>query len=103
LPNKNSIHIIKHLRATEIKVRQAWLRETEVSMLFEYRTPVTIDAETSVEGKRWRAIVQFRVDGATCDDSMVRASLVFASREAAEQWCERVIDAVAPLLKETKQ
>jgi hypothetical protein len=93
----------EHLRATEIKVRQAWMRKADWSTLLEHQDSVLADAETWAEGKQWRALVQFRVDGATCDDSMVRADPVFASREAAEQWCERVIDAVAPLLKETKQ
>ena len=93
----------EHLRATEIKVRQAWLRQEGWSTLLEHQDSVLADAETWAEGEQWRALVQFRIDDATCDDSVIRTPPVFASRDAAEQWCERVIDAVAPLLKEMEQ
>lgn len=93
----------EHLRATEIKVQQAWMRKADWSTLLEHQDSVLADAETWAEGEQWRALVQFRIDDATCDDSVMRTPAVFTSRDAAEQWCERVIDAVAPLLKETKQ
>ena len=93
----------EHLRATEIKVRQAWLRQEGWSTLLEQHGAITAEADTWAESSRWGALVRFSVAPSTCDDSAVRSSAVFATRDEAEQWCERVIDAVAPLLKEMEQ
>jgi len=50
----------------------------------------------------WGAVVRI-VPRANIDDSRLQAPAVFVTREAAQLWCERAIEALMPLMEEVTQ
>jgi len=66
------------------------------------RVSVSAEAWMDEDSHLWGAVVRI-VPRANIDDSRLQAPAVFVTREAAQLWCERAIEALMPLMEEVTQ
>lgn len=83
-----------------------WKRSEDWSMLEteHAHAAASVEASRSMDTGRWCATIRIWIrDEHTCDDSFLRSPAVFVTQSEAEEWCERAITAVLPLMPATQR
>lgn len=83
-----------------------WKRSEDWSMLEteHAHAAASVEASRSMDTGRWCATIRIWIrDEHTCDDSFLRSPAVFVTQSEAEEWCERAVTAVLPLMPATQR